>query len=217
MDELVNYLIKIGELKTPRIIKAFKKVDRKNFVPDEFKDSAYLDTPLPIGRGQTISQPRVVAFMLELLEPKPGEKILDVGSGSGWQTGLLAELVGREGKVVAIERIEELFKMAKENLSSFFRIKPSRFSSSTSGVEGGVIELVLGDGSKGYPDQSPYDKIIAGAASQKVSPAWKNQLKTGGIMVFPLGQSVWRLEKMSDSEFKKEEYPGFVFVPLIEK
>lgn len=201
MGELVNYLIKTGELKTPRIIEAFKKVDRKNFVLDEFKDSAYLDTPLPIGHGQTISQPQVVAFMLELLRVSPGEKVLEIGAGSGWQTALLAELVGEQGKVVAIERIKELFQMAQKNLSSY---------------QYKQIELVFSDGSRGYAKEAPYAKIIAAASSRDIPKAWQEEIMVGGRLVFPMGWSVWRLVKTKDNSFKKEEYPGFTFVPLIE-
>lgn len=202
MDELVDSLIKIGYLKTPTIIEAFKKVDRKNFVPPELENEAYGDYPLPIGYGQTISQPLTVAFMLELLQAQSGEHILEVGAGSGWQTALLAELVGQKGKVVAIERIPELAETAKNNLA------PYNYSQ---------VELVLGDGSKGYSKASPFDKIIAAASSQSVPEVWKEQIKAGGLLVFPMRWSIWKVTKMSDKEFKKEEHPGFVFVPLIEE
>ena len=104
-ENLIESLIKDGYLKTQQVIDAFKKIDRTNFVPEECKGNACVNVPLPIGFNQTISQPLTVAFMLELLEPKAGEKILDVGAGSGWTAGLLAQLVGENGKVIAIERI----------------------------------------------------------------------------------------------------------------
>ena len=105
---LIDSLIKEGWLKTPRIIKAFREVKRVDFLPKEIKDLAELNEALSIGYGQTISQPLVVAFMLELLQPQPGDKILDVGSGSGWTTALLAQIVGQKGKVIAIDIIPEL-------------------------------------------------------------------------------------------------------------
>ena len=151
-DALVGELIESGYLKTQTLIQAFRSVDRSYFVPAKFKEEAYVNEPLPIGYGQTISQPLVVAFMLEQLSPKPGEKILDIGSGSGWQTALLAYIVGETGKVVAIERISELVKIAKENISKFNFIKK------------GIVELIEGNALNGYSKEAPYDKIIAAAS-----------------------------------------------------
>ena len=112
MKYLIKELIEEGVLKTPSIIEAFEKIDRKDFTPEGLRDKAYLNTPLPIGYGQTISQPFTVAFMLELLQPQSGDKVLEVGSGSGWQTTLLASIVGNfpidGGKVFALELIPEL-------------------------------------------------------------------------------------------------------------
>src|SRR3990167_8942650 len=107
-EELVDELTRGGYLKNPALIEAFREVDRADFVPKEFKEEAYVNAPLPIGDDQTISQPLTVAFMLEHLLPQPGEKILDVGTGSGWQLALLAHVVGERGKVIGIERIEKL-------------------------------------------------------------------------------------------------------------
>ena len=115
MKYLVKELISSGYLKTPEIIDAFQKIDRKDFVSDEYKDRAYVNAPLPIGYGQTISQPLTVAFMLELLQPEKGNKILEIGSGSGWQTALLARVVGDEGRVFAIELIPELEQFGRKN------------------------------------------------------------------------------------------------------
>ncbi|MGB9609289.1 MAG: protein-L-isoaspartate O-methyltransferase family protein, partial [Minisyncoccia bacterium] len=112
-NKLIDDLIKDGFLKSPRIIDAFRKVDRMNFVIDYVKNEAYRNSPLAIGFGQTISQPLTVAFMLELLDVQEGNKVLDVGSGSGWTTALLAELVGEKGKVYGIEIIPELYEFGK--------------------------------------------------------------------------------------------------------
>ena len=106
--DLINSLIKDGWLKTPRIIKAFENIKRYDFMPDDIKQLAEIDEAMPIGHSQTISQPLTVAFMFEQLQPKPGENILDIGSGSGWTTALLAYIVGEKGKVTAIEVIPEL-------------------------------------------------------------------------------------------------------------
>ncbi len=202
-EELVEQLIKDGYLKTQLIIDAFKAIDRVRFVPEEQKQFAYKNYPLPIGFGQTISQPLTVAFMLELLEPQPGEKILDIGSGSGWQTGLLAYCVGTEGKVIGIERIPELKEFAEENVGSLETIPQ------------GMIKLLEGDGAKGFEAEAPFDKIIAAAAAHSIPTAWKEQLKVGGKIVAPIDESIHVLERKSQDEFEEKRYFGFSFVPLI--
>lgn len=208
---LVDNLISNGWLKTERIIEAFKNIQRKDFLPRGMENLAELNEALPIGCGQTISQPLVVAFMLELLQPEAGEKILDIGSGSGWTTALLAHIVSRGlkakvyGKVVAIEIISELVEFGKKNLSKY------------NFVEKGIAEFICRDGSKGYLKEAPYDKILASASARAIPKAWKEQLKTGGRIVTPIESSIWLFEKESEKKFKKIEYPGFVFVPLITK
>src|SRR3989338_2711009 len=202
-DALVGELIESGYLKTQTLIQAFRSVDRSYFVPAKFKEEAYVNEPLPIGYGQTISQPLVVAFMLEQLSPKPGEKILDIGSGSGWQTALLAYIVGEKGKVVAIERIGELMKIAKENISKYNFIKK------------GIVELIEGNALNGYSKEAPYDKIIAAASGGELPEAWKEQLKVGGVIVAPVKHNIVVVKKFTDEKFKETSYPGFSFVPLI--
>ncbi|MDD3190506.1 MAG: protein-L-isoaspartate(D-aspartate) O-methyltransferase [Candidatus Pacebacteria bacterium] len=199
-EQLIQNLIKDGCLKTSPIIEAFQKVDRKDFVPEELKHAAYEDRPLPIGRGQTISQPRVVAFMLELLEPKQGEVVMDVGSGSGWQSALLAHAVGREGKVVAIERIPEIYRIGKDNCEKY-------------GFKN--IEFIQGDATIAQKEKGYFDKIIVAAAAKKVPESLKYQLKIGGKMVLPIESSLFLLVKKSEQDYTKKEFPGFLFVPLI--
>ena len=202
-EELIESLIKEGYLKTPLIIEAFRKIDRKNFLPEELKERAYENTALPIGNKQTISQPLVVAFMLELLELKSGEKVLEIGTGSGWNTALMAKLVGESGKIFSIERIEELHQFAKLNLLKY------------GFLERGVAGLLVADGSKGFNDAAPYDKIIAAAAAEEIPGVWKEQLKIGGRIVAPVKNSIVVLDKISVDKFERKEYFGFSFVPLV--
>ena len=207
--DLVDSLIKEGWLKTPRIIEAFRQIKRVDFLPDDIKDLAELNEALPIGYGQTISQPLVVAFMLELLDPRPGDKILDVGSGSGWTTTLLAEIVTsnkqqeKKGKIIAIDIIPELVEFGKKNTEKY------------NFVEKGIVEFICADGSKGYQKEAPYDKILASASARELPKPWKEQLKIGGRIVTPIGSSIWLFIKKTERDFEEFEYPGFVFVPLI--
>ncbi len=214
---LIDSLIEEGWLKTPRIIEAFRKIKRVDFMPPDSKGLAELNEALPIGFGQTISQPLVVAFMLELLDPKEGEKILDVGAGSGWTSALLAEIVGEKGKIIAIDIVPELVEFAQKNVLRY------------NFVDKGIVEFLCADGSKGYPNISSrpelregFDKILCSAAVQKELPEpWKKQLRVGGRIVTPIGSSIWLFEKNPQDDgrdrFKSKEYPGFAFVPLVER
>jgi len=202
---LTDDLIKEGWLKTPDIIAAFRKIKRADFLPEDMRDLAELNEALSIGFGQTISQPLVVAFMLELLAPKEGEKILDVGSGSGWTSALLGEIVGERGKVIAIELVSELKEFGEKNVAKYGFVKEGR------------VEFICADGSKGYPKEAPFDKILASASAAKLPQAWLEQLKIGGRVVLPIDSSIWLFTKKSEEEFDQIEYPGFVFVPLITK
>ena len=226
---LIDSLIEQGWLKTPRIIEAFRKIKRVDFLParqsfagqnlggpEDMKDLAELNEALPIGYGQTISQPLVVAFMIEELQPQPGEKILDVGSGSGWTSALLAHIVSGglneklkikneklSGRVIAIDIVPELVEFGKNNVAKYNFIKK------------GIVEFISADGSKGYLKEAPYDRILVSAAAERCFPAWKEQLKIGGRIVTPIGSSIWLFIKKSEREFEEIEYPGFAFVPLI--
>jgi protein-L-isoaspartate(D-aspartate) O-methyltransferase len=205
---LIDSLIQESWLRTPRIIEAFEKIKRVNFLPEDMKNLAELNEALPIGRGQTISQPLVVAFMLEQLQPQPGDKVLDIGSGSGWTTALLADIIGPKGKVFAIEIIPELKEFGEKNAAKY------------NFVEKGIARFVCTDGSKGYEREAPFDKILASASAEKLPLSWKEQLKIGGRIVIPIGSSIWLFIKNTSAggreEFQEIEYPGFVFVPLIE-
>ncbi len=196
----VDDLIKQGWLQTPEIIKAFRKVKREDFLQEGQKKFAFLDQPLPIGGGQTNSQPLTVAFMLEKLQPEPGDKILDIGSGSGWTTALLAEISGQKGRVVSMEVIPELKEFGQKNVSEY------GFSN---------VEYVCENARQGYPQEAPYDKILCSASIRgKIPQAWKDQLKNNGRMVLPVDSSIWLVSR-NEQGFRETEYPGFSFVPLI--
>ena len=188
-------------IKNQRVIEAFLRVPRHMFVPPSHRDLSYQDTPLPIGYGQTISQPYIVALMVELLNPQEGDEVLEIGTGSGYQTAILAELVKM---VYSVERIPELIKRAGGILSQL-------------GYRN--VVLVEGDGSKGLPRFSPYDKIIVSACSKKIYPAWVEELKEEGIIVLPLeaerGQNLVR-GIMRKGNLVLEDHGGCVFEPLVE-
>jgi len=207
-EELIKNLISRGALKTERIIEAFRKVKRHNFVPEKYLHVAYVDAPLPLEESSrsTISQPYTVAVMVEALQPKEGEKILDVGTGSGWQTCLLSYCVGEKGKIVTMEINEQIYNFARKNIEKF------NFKN---------IIQILGDGSKGHKNEAPYDKIIITAAARKLPENLKKQLKVGGRIVVPIGgtfeQQMIILDKISENKFKERSIGYFIFVPLIEK
>ncbi|MDQ5882761.1 MAG: protein-L-isoaspartate(D-aspartate) O-methyltransferase [Patescibacteria group bacterium] len=201
--QLLKELEAEGWLKTPQIIEAFSQIKREDFVLAEDKDQAYLNDVLPLGFGQTISQPLVVAFMLELLQPSPGEKILDVGSGSGWTTALFSYLVKPKGKVIALEIIKELKDFGEKNVKKYNFVKK------------GIAQFILGDGKLGYAKEAPYDKILVSASSPEVPPELFQQLKIEGKMVLPLQENISLIQKTSQTDYLKKEYPGFIFVPLV--
>ncbi len=198
-NDLVNYLIVSNILKTRSIIKAFKKIDRADFVLSEYRSNPYKDIPLPIGYGQTISQPTTVTFMLELLQSKEGEKILDIGSGSGWVTALLSLIAGNKGRVWGLEIIPELVEFGNANLAKY------NFKNS---------KIIQAGEKLGLVQEAPFDKIIVSAAGGILPDELVNQLKIGGRMVIPINNSIWQIDKISKNNIKRQEFPGFAFVPL---
>ncbi|NBG88599.1 protein-L-isoaspartate(D-aspartate) O-methyltransferase [Isachenkonia alkalipeptolytica] len=190
-------------LKTPSIKEALLAVDRKDFVLPRYTDYAYLDRPLPIGEGQTISQPSTVVFMLELLQAEKGHKVLDAGSGSGWTTALLSHIVGPRGKVIAMELLPSLKTFGEEN----FKHAP---------YENGIF--LQGNGAKGVPEEAPFDRILISAGAREIPSALLDQLAEGGKLVLPLQDRRGNLvlvEKRGNNDFHKSYYPGFAFVPFI--
>jgi len=203
-ETVIDRLINDGYLKTPAIINAFLAVPRSAFLPEAERDNAEVNVPLPIGYGQTNSQPLTVAFMLELLQPKSGERVLDVGAGSGWTAALFAHLVGSRGKVRAVERIPQLIRFARENLRAY------PYSQLT---------LVQGDATQPDPTMPEYDVIHVAAAAKEVPDIFKKQLALKGRLLIPVGegmQTLILLTRVSKNDFLEQRFPGFSFVPLLE-
>jgi len=199
-NELINNLIHKGYLKTPSIVDAFKGIDRRDFVLAEYNDESYGDYPLPLGEEQTISQPSTVAFMLELLQPQAGDIVLDLGSGSGWTTALLAEIVGERGWVYGVELVPELVRLGRNNLAIY-------------GFDNAEI-YQANSNILGLPDKAPFDKILVSAAGEDLPEELIKQLKIGGRMVIPVGDSVFKVDKLNEDDINEKRYPGFAFVPL---
>lgn len=184
-----------------RVLAAMGKIPRQFFIDSPFDAFAYEDRPLPIACDQTISHPSTVAFQTQLLGVQKNDKILEIGTGSGYQACVLAELGAR---VLSIERHEELYRKAQ------LPIKHLRY----------FVRTFLGDGYQGLPMSAPFDKIIITCGAPFVPPALVRQLKTDGIMVIPLGKEdceMKRLTKISENELKEETFGNFKFVPMLEK
>jgi len=197
---MVVYQLHARGIKSPDVLRVMENVPRHLFVPEDLRDYAYEDHPLSIGYGQTISQPYMVAIMTELLDLKPTDKVLEVGTGSGYQTAILAELAHT---VISIERIRELAEEAEQRLTNL-------------GYKN--IKVICGDGSSGYPDESPYDAIIVTAGSPEVPESLKKQLNDGGRLVIPVGgsnlQVLLKITKIGNT-FSIERHTSCIFVPLI--
>ena len=186
-----------------RVLAACRKVPRHEFVPVEHRDQAYENHPLQIGDGQTISQPYTVALMTELLKLKPGDRVLEVGTGSGYQATIIAEIVGAEN-VYTIERHHQLAESARNNLER---------------TGYGQVSTTFGDGTRGWPQHAPYNAVIVTAAAPEPPQPLIDQLAIQGRMVIPIGprfgQQMTRLTKLDDDTLKEEHFGAFIFVPLI--
>lgn len=216
-EELVWYLKEeVRVLKSTRLEVVFRAVDRACFVPEKLRDGAYEDCALPIGFGATISQPTTVAFMLEKLDVREGHHALDIGSGSGWTTALLAYLVGEKGRVVGVEIVPKIVACGRENLQRWRSnvLKNNRITGTQ------VLEIRQAErGVVGFEAEGPYDRILVSAAAKEIPEGLVRQLAPDGVMVVPVGkegeiQKLVRAHKRSDGRMETEEYPGFIFVPL---
>lgn len=189
-------------IKNKRILDAFYKVERHNFIPADLRTSSYADFPVCIGEGQTISQPYIVALMTECLDLNGEEKVLEIGTGSGYQTAILAELT-RE--VYTIERFESLGKKAEAMFGELGYIN---------------IKIRISDGTLGWPEEAPFDRIIITAASPQIPLLLPEQLKEGGKLILPLGESfsqVLTLVEKKENKLESTDICGCVFVPLVGK
>lgn len=203
-ERLVKQLIRNGYIQSPEVERAMMSVPREEFLPPEVRDEAYIDSPLAIGEGQTISAPHMVAIMAEALDLRQGHKVLEIGTGSGYHAAVCAEVVAPNGHVYSVERIPSLAFSAESNLKR-------------SGYQKWVT-VAVGDGTKGYPKEAPYDRIFVAAGAPFIPEPLKEQLVEGGKMLVPVGgryqQELTRIVRRGDS-YLEEDLGGCIFVPLI--
>jgi protein-L-isoaspartate(D-aspartate) O-methyltransferase len=205
---LVAHLQKMGYLKSDSVKKAMLTVPRENFVPPDYQSRAYDDSPLPTYNGQTISAPHMNAMMCDLLDLKPGDKVLEIGTGSGYHAALIATIIAQgdaPGHIYTIERIKKLADFAKNNLMH------SNLAD--------FVTVITGDGTLGYPDAAPFNKILVTAAGPKIPEPLKNQLSDHGILCIPIGGKRWSQKLLIltryGEDFIEKVISSVVFVPLI--
>jgi protein-L-isoaspartate(D-aspartate) O-methyltransferase len=193
--------LRARDIKDPRVLRAMEQVPRHRFMPEGARDEAYGDHPVPIGHGQTISQPYIVGFMSEALDVQPEHRVLEIGTGSGYQAAILGEL-GRE--VYTIEIVEPLAESARKTLAAL-------------GYKN--VEVRSGNGYAGWPERAPFDRIMVTAAPDDVPPALVEQLKVGGIMAIPVGTDIQELRIMRRTAYGMETLKTLPvrFVPMTGK
>ena len=203
-EQLINRLVEDCYIKNDDVKKAFLTIPREKFVPDYLKIHAYVDRPLEIGNSQTISAPHMVAIMCEALDIQEGQKILEIGAGSGYHAAIVSCLVGEKGHVYTIERFEDLAKNAEENLNN---------------AEITNVTVVVGDGSEGLKKYEPYDRIYVTCAAPTIPKPLIDQLKDFGKLLIPVGSMYCELQliEKKGKETKLKRLGGCVFVPLVGK
>jgi protein-L-isoaspartate(D-aspartate) O-methyltransferase len=200
-ETMVRTQLEFRGVRDPRVLEAMRHVPRHEFVPESLRDSAYDDHPLPIGAGQTISQPYIVAAMLEHLALQPAYRALEIGMGSGYVTALLSQLCA---EVYSIERHPELATQASATIARL------RYSN---------VKIRVGDGSLGWPEYAPFDAILVSAAASEIPPALFTQLREGGQMIIPIGQPAsqdLQLIRKVKGQLEVQVLGGCRFVPLLE-
>lgn len=201
---MVASQLKGRDIIDPRVLEAMSKTPRHRFIPAAGQDEAYDDHPVPIGHGQTISQPYIVAFMTQAIAPRAGMRVLEVGTGSGYQAAVLSEVVGGDGQVFTIEIVEDLAKRADATLKA---------------LGYGNVQVRAGDGYGGWPEEAPFDAILITAAPPSVPGPLLRQLKVGGVLVAPVGVGVQDLVRITRNpdEYVREFLLPVMFVPMTGK
>lgn len=200
--DMVRQQVQARGVRDARVLAAMRKVPREEFIPERLREFAYEDSPLPIAADQTISQPYIVAFMVESLALAGGEKVLEIGAGSGYAAAVLGEIAGR---VFTIERIEELAEGARSVLERL-------------GYHN--VSVRHGDGTRGWPEEAPFDAIVVTAGGPEVPASLKRQMRVGGRIVIPVGedacvQALLRITRVAEDEFEQEDLADVRFVPLV--
>lgn len=201
-DAMVDRQLAARGVRSATVLDAMRAVPREEFVPANVRGLAYQDSPLPIGSGQTISQPYIVAFMLEALSLRGGERVLEVGAGSGYAAAVLGQIAEQ---VYALERIAELAARAAETIARL-------------GYDN--VEIRHGDGTRGWPEHAPFDGIVVAAGGREIPEALRRQLRIGGRLVIPVGrqatfQELLRITRLDEEEFTEENLAAVRFVPLV--
>lgn len=214
-ERLIDSLLREGLLRSEKVTNALRAVPREKFLPENMKDYAAVDTPLPIGFGQTASAPHMVAIMNEALELSVGNKVLEVGAGSGWHSATIAEVIAPHdaprsewGHVYTVEIIQELADFARKNVMNM--------------GYGDRVSIVIGDGSQGFAEFAPYDRVLVTSAAPAVPKPLADELKNSGVMLVPVGnaalfQTLLKIKKDADGKTSEENLGGVAFVPLTGK
>lgn len=200
--DLIDKLVRRGYINSDNVKKAMREVPRHLFVPEEMKDMAYVDSPQPIGQGQTISAPHMVAMMVEALDVKSGQKILEIGGGMGYHAAVLGKMVGKEGEIYSVEYLESLAESGRKKLKK-------------ASIDN--VHIIIGDGSNGYKNKAPYDRISVACGAPNIPKPLIDQLKENGKILIPVGgqmyQNLIKGTKKGNS-LEKENLGGVLFVPL---